>query len=190
MGPGLVVALAMAMQAHPDPVMNTHFNDVLGALRRTRNAWYAVGLGLLVIGLPVTILPHFSDEAPHIQNAASAAGLFFVVVAGVLLHKAWQLHDPIRAPLTEMLLNRPRDIAWVYIEQINSRAAGVTLSRAQIIKVCTVGKKTLPLNVSGDQVDAVMAALYAYLPHATFGYDLATQQRYKANPASLVDATI
>jgi len=170
--------------------MTTDLTYIFDAIRRTRKRWFGVAMCLSAFAAPMIVGPHFAAESPGLQWTASAIGLLTLACAVGIFHLAWQMRDPQQAPLSLLLLKHPRDVSWVYLEQVHAQAGGITLNKAQSIKVCTVARKTLTLQVSGRCVNAVMSALSARLPHATFGYDKEIHKRYKADPSSLVSATI
>ncbi len=159
---------------------------IISSLRRTRRMYLIATAVTLPTALFMLILAPLSGESTGIVATSMAFGAVFLVT-GVLLIRMLAAHwRPERAPLMNVLRDRPRDIVWIYVEEITSRAAGVAVRKYHTIKIALADNKLFTLAVKAADKDRVLAILADYAPQATFGYSRERQKMFKRSPRSLI----
>ena len=161
-------------------------DSVVDAIARTRNLSFGLG-GFLVAAAGFFVLIMFSDPEAK-TNTGLLVGMAVLVAttlasAVLVLRRGFQLRDPRHNPITDLIENRPQDIAWIYIHRVVTRGIE-TLS----IHMWNVQGKNSALAVVREDIDAVLADLVRRAPHALQGYSQEQKRAYKARrlqPASL-----
>jgi len=158
---------------------------IIASLRRTRRMYLIATLVTIPTALLMLLAAPLSNESTGITVTSMAFGAVFMVF-GILLVRMLVAHwRPANAPLMHVLRERPRDIVWVYVEEIASRAAGVTVKKTHNIKIALADNKLHTLAVKAADKDRVLAILGEYAPQATFGYSRERQKQYRKSPRSL-----
>lgn len=161
---------------------------ILGAMRRTRRSFIITTALALPTGGFMVAAPAWSNEARNITIACAVIGAIFLVFGAYLAWMTARLWRPESSPLMRVLRERPGDIAWIYEQQVNSRAGGVTVARAYNIQIRLVDGKGHNLSVKGADRDEVMRLLGEIAPAATFGYSRELAKQFRRDPRSLVAA--
>lgn len=88
------------------------------------------------------------------------------------------LGDPRAATPLRVLRDRPQDIVWFYAHVIRNKATSWILLRMANGKLVR-----LPAKFGAE--DALVRALAAHLPHATFGFSSERDAQYRRDPGAL-----
>ena len=115
--------------------------DVLvAAVRRTRNqySWMAVpvtglGLGMLVGGTA-------AGEPMTTRVLCGVFGALFAAFGLAIGRLAYTMRNPERAPVVTLVKERPQEVAWIYVQQIDSQAAGVSVRKTHNVKAATFAR--------------------------------------------------
>ena len=84
---------------------------------------------------------------------------------------ARQIWTPERAPISRLIAERPADIRWIYVEQVDANLAGRTVRKTQNVKVGDAAGKLHTIMTKNQDVDGVLELLRTRAPAARFGYD-------------------
>ncbi|MGH1347651.1 MAG: hypothetical protein ACRBN8_39210 [Nannocystales bacterium] len=103
----------------------------------------------------------------------AALGLYIVVTA---------IGHARKNPAIEHLLQRPREIVWVYDEALTSYSGR---PRSTVVYLCTRAGEKLRLPCRSGREAEALAVVVAYLPHAYAGFDHDVERRFLRDPASL-----
>ena len=161
--------------------------DVLvAAVRRTRNqySWMAVpvtglGLGMLVGGTA-------AGEPMTTRVLCGVFGALFAAFGLAIGRLAYTMRNPERAPVVTLVKERPQEVAWIYVQQIDSQAAGVSVRKTHNVKVANVDGKTYTLAVASDQIEGLLTLLSQASPQAAGGYSKELEAQYKQEPRSVM----
>lgn len=156
-------------------------------VRRTRNILVSVGVVGLVLFVGLAVAGKYApddafgpDHVHRFRVAAVITGAILAAISLLVLVQGIRLWNPARAPVARLVLDRPADIRWIYVEEIASKAYGVTVKRTRNIKIGDAAGKLHTLMTRGSEVDAVLAMLAARAPHARQGYDPDARKAFKA----------
>ncbi len=150
---------------------------VHAAVRRTRNTTLAAAI--LVLGVGGGMVAGAVAGDSHRVALAIIGGLF-VLLAAVMLRMVASLWNPARSPVARLLDERPADVRWIYVEQIDSRVGGVTVKKTHAVKVADAADKLHTLMIANRDLDTLLTSLRAAAPSALYGYDEATIAAYRA----------
>jgi len=156
-------------------------------VRRSRNIMVSVGVVgvVLFVGLAAAgkWAPDDTFGPDHVHRMRVAA----VITGGILgalcllvLVQGIRLWDPARAPVARLVLERPADIRWIYVEEIASKAYGVTVNRTRTIKIGDAAGKLHTLMTRSNDTDRALELLAARAPQARRGYDADARKAFKA----------
>ena len=160
--------------------MSVDMSLIHASVRKTRNT--ALLVAFITIAMGGGMVAAAVAGASHGVAAGIIGGLFLLLGAWMVRWAA-SLWNPARAPVTRLIAERPRDIQWIYVEQINSTLAGQTVKKTHSVKVVDERDKTHTLMVANRNLDAVVSGLRAVAPDALHGYDPATIAEHKARVA-------
>ena len=156
-------------------------DSIVDAVARTRNLSYGLG-GFLVAAAGFFILILFADpEAKTQTGMAVGIGVLTAVTLGfgiLVLRRGYQLRDPRRNPIIELIEERPQDIGWIYVHRVVNRGIE-TLS----IHMWNRAGKNAPLAVVREDIDAVFTDLVRRAPNALQGYSKEHKRAYKERVA-------
>jgi hypothetical protein len=158
---------------------------VRSALARSRRAM--VVLAVFVLGLG-GLGPLGLDESSTTGQKALYLGFtcFMAVVAVVLLWVGLVKNSPSRSPLMLALRDRPDDVVWIYMQDVNVTVDGIAapVRDANVIANLRDGS-TVAITVNKSNAAAVHEALAALAPRAAIGFSDERQAQYKRDPGSL-----
>jgi len=153
---------------------------VHAGIRRTRNTSLATGILVLVMGGGMLAGAVFGSSN---RVALGVIGGLFFALALLMLRWAASMWDPRQAPVARLIGERPGDIRWIYVEQINSKVAGATVNQSHAVKVADANDKLHTIMVRNRDLERLLADLRAAAPAALYGYDKETRAAYKAQVA-------
>jgi hypothetical protein len=151
--------------------------------------------------LEALLTEHIRDrKRTHLKTAIGVPALFFTLapvsyfVLGPPERNLWvlcvgmgllgllffipALGDPRAATPLRVLRDRPQDIVWFYAHVIRNKATSWILLRMANGKLVR-----LPAKFGAE--DALVRALAAHLPHATFGFSSERDAQYRRDPGAL-----
>jgi hypothetical protein len=159
---------------------------VHGAVRRGRNITLAIAVCTLALGAGMTAGAIWAPDATfgtgnvhRIRIASAVVGGIFTLVALGMLWYVRQLWRPEQAPVARLIAERPADIRWIYVEQIDANLAGRTVRKTRSVKVGDAAGKLHTLLTKNADVDPVLDLLRARAPHARFGFDKDAAKTFK-----------
>ncbi|MFO0553302.1 MAG: hypothetical protein U0271_33270 [Polyangiaceae bacterium] len=163
--------------------MRTSVLDALvDAAARTRNVAAGVGVFMVLAAAAFAIVPFFD------RSAGLGGSIFLWVLAAITLavgllglRRAIALRDPKNNELLDLILNRPEEIAWVYVLRVTSE--GIDASESLSAQICGADGKTRPLTLVREDLDAVLAEIARRAPHAQQGYSRELEKLYREAPA-------
>jgi hypothetical protein len=151
---------------------------VHGAVRRGRNINLAIAITSLVLGagmLAAAIWAPDSTFGPQnvgrLRIACAVVGGVFTLVAIGMLVYARTMWRPENAPVARLITERPGDIRWIYVEEVNANLAGHTVRKTQAVKVGDAAGKLHTLMTKNADVERVLDLLRRRAPEARFGFD-------------------
>ena len=159
---------------------------ILESVRRNRRQLIVAAAVTLPFGAFASCAPLWSSEGRGITIAATALGVGCVAVGAYLVWMIARLWTPEASPPVQLLRDRPHDIAWVYVEQMSSQAAGITVAKQYSVKIQLVDGKGINLQVAANRRDDLLELLAQLAPQATFGYSRELARQYKRDPRSLI----
>jgi hypothetical protein len=156
-------------------------------VRRSRNILVTVGIVGLVLFLGLAAAGKWApddafgpDHVHRMRVAAVITGGILTVISLVVLVQGIRMWNPAQTPIARLVVDRPADIRWIYVEEFASKAYGITVKRTRNIKIGDAAGKLHGLMTRGTEVDAVLAMLAARAPQARQGYDDAARKAFKA----------
>jgi len=162
-------------------------SPVHGAVRRSRNINVGVAILSLVLGLGMLAGAIWAPDStmgeqnPHrIRIACGVIGGIFTLVAFAMLAYARSMWRPETAPVARPIAERPDDIRWIYVEQMNANVAGHTVRKTHAVKVGDAAGKLHTLMTKNEDVDRVLDLLRARAPNARYGFDRDAASAFKA----------
>lgn len=171
--------------------MTTSTTDNLEAIvhrgvRRARNiltgisiAGLALGVGMMAAGKWAPDDTFGPDHVHRFRVASVITGAILGALSVYLLATAIRIWNPARSPIARLVVDHPDNIRWIYVEEIASKAYGVTVKRTRNIKIGDAAGKLHALMTRGAEVDAALALLTARAPQARVGYDAEARTAWK-----------
>jgi len=156
---------------------------IIDSLRRTRRAFLLVTFLALPMSIFMIAAPAWSSESHGTIVASVVIGAIFLVTGGYMAWMTARYWVPERSPLGQLLVQRPGDIVWIYVQEIRSHS-GPIVARSYGIRICTA-QKTLTMGVKARNKDAALGLLAEIAPQATFGYSRDLAKQFKRDPESL-----
>lgn len=149
------------------------------AAARTRNVSIGIGIFFSIAGAGLAAVP-------FVDSSAGLGGSIFIWVLGALslglgvlsFRRAIGLRDPRNNAVLDLILHRPQEIAWFYLEQVTSGAGGEALSAV----IWTARNERHHLTLVREDLDAVFSEIDCRAPHAKRGYDRETERLYREQP--------
>lgn len=156
------------------------------SIRSTRTMFVIAALGILA-AVALSILAIVYDDT---ATRGMAIGLgVFAGVCGLLevwaVYKVAQHWVPERAPVARILLDRPDDVVWIYVQEVQGQAYGVQMRKHNIKLALADGRTLLTLSVPHKRKDELLELLARLAPRAVFGYSRELAKRYKQDPRAL-----
>jgi hypothetical protein len=151
-------------------------DPIVDGITRSRNM--AIGLvGFLLLAGPlIAIVPSFDAEATAgTLWALRGLGAVCVALAGYLALQAYKLRDPRKNHIVDLLTERPHDIAWFYVEEVQVRYGGKT----RTVRLWKTDGKQVAISLVAEDMDAILAEIARRAPHAAQGFTPENQRRYK-----------
>lgn len=149
-------------------------------VRKTRNTSILVAVLTLALGGGMVAGAIAGSDQ---RVALAVIGGIFLAVALFMLRWAGTMWDPRRAPVARLVGERPGEIRWIYVEQINSQVGGATVKKSHAVKVADAAGKLHTIMIPTKHLDPLLAQLRAAAPAALYGYDQETIAAYKAQAA-------
>ena len=128
------------------------------SLRATRRAFWIVAAIVLPFGAFCLSAPAWSDEGTGTTVGVMAIGALCVGVGAFAIKMIAAHWDLDQAPPVRVLRERPGDIVWIYVQEIQAGAYGVQ-RRTFNIQLALRDGKTLTLAVKRKHRDELMALL-------------------------------
>ena len=154
-------------------------DPIVDGITRSRNM--AIGLVgfLLLAGPAIAIVPSFDKEATAgALWGLRGLGAVCIALAGFVAFQAWKLRDPRKNHIIDLLTQRPHEIAWFYVEEVQVRYGGKT----RTVRIWKTDGKQVAISLVVEDMDAILAEIARRAPHAAQGFDPATQKLYKQDP--------
>jgi hypothetical protein len=184
---GLLGSIALGVYLWMQPTLaarrraqrKSPLDALVEAAARTRNVSIGVGIFFVVAAAGFVVVPFF-------DRSAGLGGSIFIWVLGAVsaglgfysLRRAIALRDPRNNAVLDLILRRPHEIAWFYLEQVTSDGGGEALSAV----IWTADKQRHHLTLVREDLDAVFAEIDCRAPHAKRGYDKETERLYHEQP--------
>ena len=161
--------------------------DLLYAsIRRTRNISFSVGSVLLLFGTGMIIGGFVAEESAGTLVFLILFGALTMGFGGLVFWMGWRNRRPETSVIARQLTQKPGDICWIYIEQIQSGAYGAKVGKGQLtIKLGLVTGKTLSLSVAHGNAEEIMELLGEMVPGATKGHSSEREKSFAKDPSSL-----
>jgi hypothetical protein len=145
-------------------------------LRKTGRISVIAGVIFALFGGGLFFIPAKTSQDLYIKLGIMAFFVLFGVVLVVI-----GLQDPTKHKALVTLQSAPKDVVWVYVQQVRRNgqhvASNLTLALAS-------GKAlSLPLQIGREK--ELQAVALDFVPHAHVGFDPAIEAQWKRDPASL-----
>lgn len=171
------------MKEQGGPIPNQALAMILQVLRRNRNR-NILGALLLAAVAGVWLGWHLGlTESLWTGGNLLLAGITIAAVGYAGMERL--RHDTNRDDFCQMLEKSPGSLVWVYYLRIDIQPFGVHVRQTTTLFFWTNEHSHLALRATEKESIAIMNALRACAPHASFGYSLQKEQLYRADPALL-----
>ena len=158
---------------------------ILEALRRTKKTCITLFFFLLLFGGGLALASGWSTENQAVTITCTVFGVVMALCSLAIGRQAILYWDPMTSPVMAILRDKPGEIVWIHVVQMNTQSGGITVQKTYSVRVWT-DKKPYNLNVKAEQKDELLSVLSAIAPQATCGYSKALKRQYKTDPGSLV----
>jgi len=156
---------------------------IVKSIRRTRNNYILGFLFIFGFGVFLTVLSILDPEE------AGTAGLVMgivIAVFGLLVGLVIiPILNPRTCPLMKLLTEHPDKIVWLCTMDVPG-ARGRPQKNKKSVIVHDADRKGHTFNVKTDQLEEVMSILQSIAPRATVGFTKENNEKYKADPYSLL----
>lgn len=139
-----------------------------------------MAFGLFDLGLLILI---FALSKSSLLAVVGVIALFFGLRFGyrTILERPNDRH-----PLNLLLLNRPKDIVWVYSVVTEWMPFGLKFGNSSLMYFKLIDGEEFCLSIPEKQIEPISRFLNNLLPHTTFGYTQDREQWYMAAPELLI----
>ncbi len=113
------------------------------------------------------------NSSEHLENwelFINISGIGIIFLASVLLYHAIIPFLSKKHNLTEIILNRPKEIVWVYPLVTINMPFGIQFIRITTLYFCLANGKHFSMTTRLSRANLLMRLLKLQLPKATFGY--------------------
>ena len=156
---------------------------IVNSIRRTRNSYIIGFLFIFGFGVAITV---FSIVDPEEGGTAGLVTGIVITVFGLLLGLIiLPILNPRTCPLMRLLTEHPEKIVWLCTMDVPGPRGRPQKGKKSVV-VQDADRKGHSFNVKSDQLEEVMAILTSIAPRATVGFSKENNEKYKADPYSLL----